>query len=181
MMKHAKERIVAAVALVLLASGCSPAKEEKRAFEVPDSLCGTPVPAELLSLVLPAGGARVAAEREDKHGAQYCTVSVDGTSALHAEWSWWGKGKRTTQVAASMRGVKLDEHVSEDGTYTYAAEGGVSRVTCSEPRIPTRKDEMELYAQIYIANDARPDEAAMEKLIQAYAKSVSASPECVRK
>ncbi|MFB7577957.1 hypothetical protein [Streptomyces hydrogenans] len=180
-MKHAKARIVAALAFALLASGCSQAKEEKRAFEVPDALCGTPVPAELLSPVLPAGGTRIEEEREDKHGAQYCTVSVDGTSVLHAEWSWWGEGKRTTQVASSQLGVKLDEHVSDDGTYTYADKGGVSRVTCPEPSVPTRKGEMELYAQIYIAHNGRPDEAAMEKLIQAYAKGVSASPECVQK
>ncbi|MEU3398434.1 hypothetical protein [Streptomyces filamentosus] len=180
-MKHAKARTVAALALVLLASGCSQAKEEKRAFQVPDSLCGTPVPADLLSPVLPAGGEKIEEEREDKHGAQYCAVSVDGTSVLHAEWSWWKKGTRTTQVASSQWGVRLDEHVSEDGTYTYADKGGVSRVTCPEPSVPRRKTEMELYAQIFLANDGRPDEAAMEKLIQAYAKGVSASPECVRK
>ena len=57
-MKHPKERVLAALALILLASGCSQTKEEKRAFEVPDSLCGTPVPTELLSRALPAGGTR---------------------------------------------------------------------------------------------------------------------------
>ncbi|MEW5624982.1 hypothetical protein AB1388_00145 [Streptomyces hydrogenans] len=174
-------RAVAALTLVLLASGCSEPEEEKRAFEVPTSLCGTPVPAELLSSLLPAGGEKI--EEEEKNGNGYfsCKVSVDGTDVLHASWSWWGEGTGATKVAGSMQGVDLDEHVSEDRTYTYADKGGVSRVTCPEPSVPTRKTEMELFAQIFVSGDGQPDEAAMEKLIQAYAKALSASPECVQK
>ncbi len=179
MMKYAKT--VASLVLVLLASGCSqPAEEETRAFGVPDSLCGTPVPADLLSPVLPAGGERITEEKKDGKGYFTCTVLVDGTDVLHASWSWWEGGTGATKVAAAMRGVDLDEHVSEDGAYTYADKGGVSRVSCPEPSVPTFKGEMELFAQIFLANNGRPDEAAMEKLIQAYAQGVSASPECVR-
>ncbi|MER6478863.1 hypothetical protein [Streptomyces filamentosus] len=178
-MKHAKA--TATLMLVLFASGCSQAKEEKRAFEVPDSLCGTPVPAELLSPVLPASGEKITEEEKVGNGYFRCTVSVDGTSVLNAKWTWWGKGTSTVNVAGSQWGVELDEHVSKDRTYTYADKGGVSRVTCPEPSVPTRKTEMELFAQIFLSNNGRPDEATMEKLIQAYAKSVSASPECVQK
>ncbi|MFD8012909.1 hypothetical protein [Streptomyces sp. NPDC058955] len=170
-----------ALAFVLLGSGCSQPKEEKRAFEVPDSLCGTPMPAELLSAVLPASGKEITEEEKVGNGYFRCTVLVDGTSVLDAKWTWWAKGTTTVNVAGSQWGVRLDEHVSEDGTYTYADKGGVSRVTCPEPSVPTRKTEMDLFAQIFISNDGRPDEAAMEKLIQAYAKAVSASPECVQK
>lgn len=178
-MKYAKT--LAALALVLLVSGCSQPKEEKRAFDVPDSLCGTPVSAELLSPVLPAGGKKIAEERKPGHGYLDCTVSVDGTNVFTAGWSWWKKGTRTANVAASQWGVKLDEHVSDDGTYTYADKGGVSRVTCPEPSVPARKTEGELFAQIFVSNNGQPDEAAMKKLIQAYAKALSASPECVQK
>ncbi|WP_282694098.1 hypothetical protein [Streptomyces sp. CC208A] len=178
-MKYAKA--TATLALVLLVSGCSQAKEEKRAFDIPDSLCGTPVSAELLSPVLPASGEKIAEERKPGHGYLDCTVSVDGTSVLTAGWSWWKKGTRTVNVAGSQWGVKLDEHVSEDGTYTYADKGGVSRVTCPDPSVPIRKTEGELFAQIFISNNGRPDEAVMEKLIRAYAKGVSESPECVQK
>ncbi|MFJ3616469.1 hypothetical protein [Streptomyces hydrogenans] len=180
MMKYAKT--LASLALVLLASGCSqPTEETKRAFQVPDSLCGTPVPAELLSPLLPAGGEKIEEEKKVGNGYFSCKVSVDGTDVLHASWSWWGEGTGATKVAGSMQGVDLDEHVSEDGTYTYADKGGVGHVTCSEPRVPTFKGEMELFTQIFLTNGGRPDEAAMEKLIQAYTKGVSASPECVQK
>ncbi|MCM1947650.1 hypothetical protein NC315_20010 [Streptomyces sp. G2] len=175
-------RATATLALVLLASGCSqPAEEEKRAFQVPTSLCSTPVPAELLSPVLPASGEKIAEEEKVGNGYFGCTVLVNGTSVLNAKWTWWGKGTTTLNVAGSQWGVRLDEHVSEDRTYTYADKGGVSRVTCPEPSVPTRKTEMELFAQIFVSGDGQPDEAAMEKLIQAYAKALSASPECVQK
>ncbi|WP_031014171.1 hypothetical protein [Streptomyces sp. NRRL F-5727] len=178
-MKHAKA--VVAVALALLVSGCTQPEEEKRAFEVPDSLCGTPIPAELLSPVLPASGEKITEEQKVGNGYFRCTVSVNGNSALSARWEWWDKGTRVTRVAGSQWGVRLDEHVSDDGTYTYADKGGVSRVTCPEPSVPRRKTENDLFAQIYISDYGRPDEAAMEKLIQAYAKALSASPECVQK
>ncbi|MFB7362725.1 hypothetical protein [Streptomyces hydrogenans] len=178
-MKYAKT--LATLALVLLATGCSQAKEEKRAFEVPHSLCGTPVPAELLSPVLPASGVKISEEKKVGNGYFRCTVSVNGSSALNAKWTWLGKDTTALNVAGSQWGVRLDEHVSEDRTYTYADKGGVSRVTCPEPSVPTRKTEMDLFAQIFISGDGQPNEAAMEKLILAYAKALSASPECVRK
>ncbi|MEU2544879.1 hypothetical protein ABZ618_05465 [Streptomyces roseolus] len=180
-MKHPKAQVVTVLALVLLASGCSQPTEQKRAFEVPDSLCDTPIPAELLSPVLPASGKKITEEQKPGNGYFRCTVSVDDNSVLNASWAWWEKGTKATKVAATQWGVKLDEHVSEDGTYTYSDKGGVGHVTCPEPSVPTRKTEGDLFAEIFISDDGQPDEEAMKNLIQAYAKAVSASSECVQK
>lgn len=174
-------KAMAALALALLVSGCAQAKEEERTFKVPDSLCGTPVPAELLSPVLPTGGETITEEKKIGNGYFSCTVSVDGTGVLHVSWSWWGGGTSTTKVTSSQRGVRLDEHVSKDGTYTFADKGGASRVTCPDPRAPGRKGDTQLFAQIFLLAGGRPDEATMEGLIQVYAKGLSASSGCMQK
>ncbi|MFD8012911.1 hypothetical protein [Streptomyces sp. NPDC058955] len=179
-MKYAKA--VATLALVLLASGCSEAKEERRAFEVPDTLCGTPVPAELLSPLLPAGGDTLEVKRRHPSlkGALSCDVVVDGTAALGVDWEWREIGSNPGRVARENPYVKHDTHESEDGRYVYSDTGGVSRVDC-EPVVEHRKGTSELFAAVSVSNDGRPDATAVKNLLVAYAKAVSASSECEQK
>ncbi|MFE5791296.1 hypothetical protein ACFQ8C_01840 [Streptomyces sp. NPDC056503] len=179
-MKYAKT--VAALALVLLASGCSQAKEEKRAFEVPDSLCGTPVPAELLSPLLPASGDKLEVKRRhpDMKGALSCDIVVDGTTDLGVDWEWRKIGPDPGRIARENPYVKRDTYESEDGRYVYADRGGVIRVTC-EPVVEHRKGTSELFASVLVSNEGRSDSEAVKNLLEGYAKALSASPECEQK
>ncbi|MEU3609404.1 hypothetical protein AB0E83_28745 [Streptomyces sp. NPDC035033] len=178
-MKHAKARTVAALALVLLASGCSQPKEEKRAFEVPDSLCGTPVPAELLSPVLPASGTKIEEERKPGKGYFSCRVVVDGTTVLTADWNWTEKGRTPRSVAYDNPYLDIAEHEGGGGKYVYSSTGGVSRVTC-DPVVAHRKGKYELFARVFVS-DGEKSAPAMEKLITTYAEALSASSECEQK
>ncbi|MFD4371634.1 hypothetical protein [Streptomyces sp. NPDC058486] len=177
MMKYAKA--AATLALVLLASGCSQAKEEKRAFEVPDSLCGTQVPAELLSPLLPAGGDKLEVKRRypDMKGALSCDVVVDGTTDLGVDWEWREIGTSPGKIARENPYVKHDTYESEDGRYVYADRGGVIRVAC-EPVVKHRKGTAELFAKVMVSNEGRSDAAAVKNLLLGYAKALSASSEC---
>ncbi|MFJ6405009.1 hypothetical protein ACIQK9_05720 [Streptomyces hydrogenans] len=176
-MKYAKA--TAALALVLLASGCSQPKEEKRAFQVPAALCGTPVSAELLSPALPAGGERIEEERKDGNGYFTCKVSVDGKTALTASWEWMEAGKTARSVAYDNPYRDLADVESEDKRYVYSDTGGVSRVTC-EPVVAHRKGQAELFATIALSEHEAPA-PEMKKLLLGYAEALSDSSECVQK
>ncbi|GHG36322.1 hypothetical protein [Streptomyces hydrogenans] len=176
-MKYTKA--VAALALVLLASGCSQPAEEKRAFQVPSALCGTPVPVELLSPALPASGERIEEERKDGDGYFTCKVAVDGKSALTARWEWMKAGKTARSVAYDNPYRDLADVESEDKRYVYSGVGGVSRVTC-EPVVAHRKGQAELFATIALSDREAPA-PEMKKLLLAYAEALSDSSECVQK
>lgn len=176
-MKYPKTLVV--LALAIAASGCSQPREG-RAFEVPDSLCGTHVSPDLLSPVLPESGKSIEVRRStpDMKGALSCKVVVDGTIALTAGWSWMAKGKTPRSVAYDNPYLKIAEYEGGDGAYVYSSTGGVSRVTC-EPVVAHRKGAYELFAQIFVS-DGEKAAPAMEKLLQAYAKGLATSPECVQ-
>lgn len=174
-MKYTKPLFI--LALAVAASGCSQPKEE-RAFEVPDSLCGTKVSPELLSPVLPGSGKDIEVERSTPgmKGALSCKVVVDGTTVLTAGWSWMEKGKTPRSVAYDNPYLKIAEHEGGDGKYVYSSTGGVSRVTC-DPIVAHRKGAYELFAKIFVSEGER-SAPAMEKLITAYAETLSTSSEC---
>ncbi|MFJ8133601.1 hypothetical protein [Streptomyces hydrogenans] len=179
-MKYAKT--VAAVVLALLASGCAQPKEEKRAFQVPDSLCGTPVAPELLSPLLPAGGDKLEVKRRHPgmKGALSCDIVVDGTTDLGVDWEWREIGTSPGRIARENPYVKHDTYASEDGRSVHAERGGVIRVDC-EPVAEHRKGEMELFASVMVSNEGRSDADAVKNLLTAYAKALSTSSECERK
>ncbi|MGY3339109.1 hypothetical protein ACVW0K_005208 [Streptomyces filamentosus] len=181
-MKHAKARTLTALALALLVSGCSGTKEEeKRAFQVPDSLCGTPVSAALLSPLLPAGGDKLEVKRRHPgmKGALSCDVVVDGTTDLGVNWEWRETGTKPGRIARENPYVKHDTYESEDGRYVYADRGGVIRVVC-EPVVEHRKGEAELFARVMVSNEGRSDAQAVKNLLVGYAEALSASAECVQ-
>ncbi|KOX26004.1 MULTISPECIES: hypothetical protein [unclassified Streptomyces] len=180
-MKHAKA--LAVLALALAVSGCSqPEEEAVRAFEVPDSLCGTPVAPDLLSPLLPAGGEKIEVRQRDAavRDALGCSVVVDNTVVLSSSWGWEEIETNPGREARENPYVRRDKYESKDGTYVYAERGGVGKVTC-EPVKQHRKGEMELYLGIIVSDPGRPDAAAVEKLLKAYAKALEKLPQCVQK
>ncbi|MFE5791295.1 hypothetical protein ACFQ8C_01835 [Streptomyces sp. NPDC056503] len=146
---------------------------------MPDSLCGTPVPAELLSPALPAGGEKLTEERKDGNGYFRCTLSVDGTSVLDAKWDWTEAGRTARSVAYDNPYRDLADVESQDKRYVYSDTGGVSRVTC-EPVVAHRKGQAELFATVALSDRQAPA-PEVKKLLLAYAEALSASAECVRK
>ncbi|WP_432087519.1 MULTISPECIES: hypothetical protein [unclassified Streptomyces] len=179
-MKYA--RTLALLALVVTASGCSQPEEAVRAFEVPNSLCGTPVSADLLSPLLPAGGEKLEVKRRDSPvgDSLSCSVVVDDTLVLSSSWGWEKIDTNPGREARSNPYVRRDKYESKDGTYVYAERGGVSRVAC-EPVKAHRKGEMELYTQILVSEQGRPDAPAVEKLLKNYAKALEKLSQCVQK
>ncbi|WP_435191682.1 hypothetical protein [Streptomyces sp. bgisy126] len=179
-MKHTKA--LAILALAAAASGCSQPEEAVRAFEVPNSLCGTPVSADLLSPLLPADGEKLEVKRRTPgmDGAMSCHAVVDGTIALSFFWEWEEIDTNPGRVARENPYVKLDTYESKDGTYVYSEKGGASRVTC-EPVKTYRKGEKELYARIMVSDSGRPDAPSAEKLLKNYAKALEKLSECVQK
>ncbi|MCT4354060.1 hypothetical protein M5362_13060 [Streptomyces sp. Je 1-79] len=170
----------ATIAVVLTGAGCG-AGEETRGFEVPKALCGTPIDAKLLEPVLPKSGQKISEELSDKiQGIRRCRVSVDGELVLSASTEWWGKGTTTVKVASSQMGVRLDEHVSEDRSYTYADMGGTGHVTCPDPKNANMRENGELFTTVFITKEGIPDESAMKDLVLAYTKAIGASEECTR-
>ncbi|WP_432126639.1 hypothetical protein [Streptomyces sp. bgisy082] len=178
-MKHTKA--LAILALAAAASGCSQPEEAVRAFEVPNSLCGTPVSPDLLSPLLPADGEKLEVKRRTPgmDGAMSCHAVVDGTIALSFFWEWRIETD-LAKVARSNPYVNLGTHEGKDGTYVYADKGGVSHVTC-EPVQASLKEGGKMYARIIVSDKGRPDSAATEKLIRSYAKALEKLPECVQK
>ncbi|MFF6899808.1 hypothetical protein [Streptomyces hydrogenans] len=178
-MKNAKA--TATLALVLLASGCAqPAEEEKRTFTTPNSLCGTPVPAKLLSPLLPASGEKIEEEKKELIGYSRCTASVDGERVLTASWEWMEMGRTARSVAYDSPYQDLADVESKDKRYVYSDTGGVSRVTC-EPTVAHRRGEAELFVTIALAEDHKAPAPEMKKLLLAYAEALSDSSECVQK
>lgn len=169
---------IAVVSVGIFVSACTTGGES-RGFDVPKALCGTPVSPELLDPVLPKTGEKVTEQlSDDIEGIRRCRLSVDGKVALSASTEWWGEGTRVTKVASSQAGVLLDEHVSKDGHYTYAEKGGVARVTCPDPAVPSRREDGELFATVFITDEGTPNESAMKDLVVAFADAAGKSEGC---
>lgn len=168
-----------AAATVLGVSACA-TSEVERGYKIPEALCDTPVSPGLLERVLPAAGETISmTPKNDVSGIKRCRVTVDGKLALSASTEWWGKETTLLKVASTMRGVKLDDQVTEDRRFAYAERGAVGRVECPNPTVASRKTEGALYATIWITDEGAPNEAAMKDLITAYTAAVTASAECI--
>ncbi|GGR45919.1 hypothetical protein GCM10010497_56640 [Streptomyces cinereoruber] len=176
-----RPRALTILALMITVSGCSQSEEPERAFKVPDSLCGTPVPPDLLSPLLPAGGEKLEMKAAPRAAASAssCHLTVDGSAVLSSFWEWRIETD-LAKVARSNPYVNLGTHKGKDGTYVYADKGGVSHVTC-EPVQVSLKEGGKMYARIIVSDKGRPDAAASENLIRSYAKALEKLPECVQK
>ncbi|MFF8833534.1 hypothetical protein [Streptomyces sp. NPDC015131] len=161
--------------LALAVPGCA-GGSEKRAFQVPPDLCGIPVAPSALEPVLPGSGSTLeATSRSRAVGSTNCTVTVDKQSVLAAisEWQW---DASVREVAGSNPYLKLDQHISADGTYAYSEQGGASLVSC--PVAAKEHPGAQLYVRILIYEAGTHDEAGAKRLLQTYATAVAGSPQC---
>lgn len=172
-----RKRAAGAFALVALACGlgaCSSTSNgEAREYTVPSSLCGTPVPADLLAPFLPSGSSVASrTEGDAAAGVERCVVTVDGERALTAATEWREKGERPSEVALDHERVDMADHEST-GTYLYSGTGAVGRVDgCTSP---TFGGDLFTVLETQVEDG---DKAAMKELITAYSKATRSSDVC---
>ncbi|MFD1829259.1 hypothetical protein ACFSJS_06235 [Streptomyces desertarenae] len=107
-------------------------------------------------------------------GMDRCLIRVDGKHALALNIEWWEEGTSLSKFASVFPGVDPGDKESEDGRYLYSDTGAVGKVTCPKPR----KSGDDLFVAARTSEVGTPDEAAMKKLITAYAEAVGKSDEC---
>ncbi|MEE1939004.1 hypothetical protein V1L54_06170 [Streptomyces sp. TRM 70361] len=182
-MKGIGEHLRPEIRLLILAAGvlalglgtaaCS-SEQEKRNYEIPSSLCGTAVPSGPLESLLPSGDQISASESSKAEGLDRCLIDVDGEPALDLSIEWWEDTDSLRDYASVFPGVEPGDKETEDGRYLYSDTGAVGEVTCKNPRVSDGK----LFVAARVADSGSPDEAAMKKLIAAYAEAVAKSGEC---
>ncbi|HZG06685.1 MAG TPA: hypothetical protein VE546_24495 [Streptomyces sp.] len=163
--------VVGALLLGLGTAACSP---QERNYEIPSTMCGTAVSPDLLEPLLPPGDKISTTLSDRAEGMKRCLVNVDGEQVLAFNIEWREKGSSLFNFASVFPGVDPSDKESEDGRYLYSDTGAVGKVTCPKPR----KTSGDLFVATRVANSGKPDEAAMRKLIAAYAEAVGTSDEC---
>lgn len=162
------------VLAVSLLGGCSTKTID---YTVPDSLCGTRLPRELLRPLLPPGD-RLKSHLDDSSldgGEQHCQLSVDKKEALVVSTEWYGERWSAAQVADLQ--PELDAGtVSGNNDFQYGEKGAVKRVTCRHPR----QDGWGLFVIAQITGRQEPGVKAIRKLTATYAKAVEKSKQCDR-
>ncbi|MCK8680408.1 hypothetical protein [Streptomyces lichenis] len=173
---------MAATALLALGTlaGCSTPEPPPKEYATPTSLCGVPIDPALLDPLLPASGRKAVVKDSfpELKGGSDCTVVVDDSTDLSAITTWRELGTSVREIAAGQPYVRLDERISADLRYSWGDKGAVSKVDCPEPAETRRKGTQQLFVYVFVGNEGRANEAAMKKLILAYADAVSKSAEC---
>ncbi|MEU6061639.1 hypothetical protein [Streptomyces sp. NPDC047097] len=162
-------------------AGCSSPEPPPKEYATPTSLCGVPIDPALLDPLLPASGKTVVVREPhpELQGGSHCTVVVDGSTGLSATTTWRELGTSVRDIARGQPYESLDEHISADRRYSWGDKGAVSKVDCPEPAETRRKGTQQLFAHMLAGDREGPAaEAAMKKLILAYADAVSKSAEC---
>ncbi|MGK5501186.1 hypothetical protein [Streptomyces sp. URMC 125] len=163
--------VVGALLLGLGATACS---TQERNYEIPSALCGTAVSPDLLEPLLPPGDKISTTLSDRTEGMKRCLVSVDGKQVLAVGTEWWKEGASLRRAALVIANVDSDDKETEDGRYLYSDSGAIGKVTCPKPR----KTDGDLLATARVNEPGTSDEAAMKKLIAAYAEAVGKSDEC---
>ncbi|MFI5805549.1 hypothetical protein [Streptomyces sp. NPDC051561] len=173
------KRVATLVITGLLLTSCW--TQETRTYSIPKTLCGTEVPGALIDPFL-APGKTVSQELDDfgdrSGNYSFCRIRVDGKRVLSVINEWYPRDYNMARVASAPLGVRLSDHLSGDGSYTYAERGGVIRVQCHHPDTTWKRENGKLFVTVYSADPAPPSESAMKNLVTGYAKAVSASGEC---
>ncbi|CAL9370298.1 hypothetical protein [Streptomyces radiopugnans] len=166
--------MASAAGALLLCLGTTACSSQERNYEIPSALCGTAVSPDLTTPLLPPGD-RISSTLSDRvEGVKRCLVDVDGQQVLALSTEWWKKGTSLGKAALVIPNVDPDDKETEDGRYLYSDTGAIGKVTCPNPR----KDDGDLFVAARVNEPGRPDEAAMKKLIAAYAEAVGKSGEC---
>lgn len=162
------------VGVLLLGLGTTACSTQERSYEIPSALCGTAVSPDLLEPLLPPGD-KISITLSDRvEGIKRCLVNVDGKQVLAVGTEWWKKGTSLRKAALVIANVDSGDKETEDGRYLYSDTGAIGKVTCPKPR----KTDGELLVTARVNEPGTPDEAAMKKLIAAYAEAVGKSDEC---
>ncbi|GAA2405828.1 hypothetical protein GCM10010420_37170 [Streptomyces glaucosporus] len=165
---------VSVVGALLLGLGATACSTQERNYTIPEALCGTAISPDLLEPLLPPGDKLSTTLSDRVEGMKRCLVNVDGKQVLAVGTEWWEKGTSLRVAALTIANVDSDDKETEDGRYLYSENGAIGKVTCPKPRKPD--DDLLVTARVH--EPGTPDEAAMKKLIAAYAEAVGKSDEC---
>ncbi|WP_101256078.1 hypothetical protein [Streptomyces barkulensis] len=174
-MRSGSRLAVSAAFVLLLGLGTASCSAQEKNYEIPSSLCGTAVSPDLTEPLLPPGEEISTAVSDRADGMTRCLVYVDDTQVLTFNIEWWKKGTSPARFASVFPNVEPGDKETEDGRFIYSGTGAVGKVTCPEPRKP----DDDLFVAARVDEPGKPDEAAMKKLIAAYAEAVGKSGECV--
>ncbi|MBN3929649.1 hypothetical protein IQ279_08350 [Streptomyces verrucosisporus] len=166
--------LASAAGALLLGLGTAACSVQERNYEIPSALCGTAVSPDLTTPLLPPGDTFSTTVSDRVEGVRRCLVSVDGEQVLALSTEWWKKGTSLRKAALVIPNVDPDDKETRDGRYLYSDTGAVGKVACSDPR----KADGDLFVAVRVNGPGKPDEAAMKKLISAYAEAVGKSGEC---
>ncbi|MEU6510637.1 hypothetical protein [Streptomyces sp. NPDC046942] len=160
--------------VVLTAVGCS-SEKPKQEFTVPKALCGVSVPDDALSRLLPASGKRLALERNGSldDGSEVCILTVDGDTVLDVSGERITAGDSAQNILRSRLSIQ-DQKSADSNSIAYADNAAVSLIKCRG----TNVEEEDISILIKVLKPARPDESAMEELIQGYTASLKEKRPC---
>ncbi|WP_157877458.1 hypothetical protein [Streptomyces odonnellii] len=163
--------LVALMGLTL--AGCSD-PEPRRAYTIPDDLCGVALSPAVLEPVLPPGD-KMSSSKDTLNGLTNCEVVVDKVVVLTTITEWYERGTSMARVLASHM-ADLEDKASKDGRYVYSDEGGVAKIDCRTPPEGLRDEDP--FATVLVRKDLGADEEAVHKLLLAYTDAVGKSPDC---
>lgn len=163
--------LIATVTMV----GCSSEAPEQR-FAVPKSLCGVIVPTDALSQLLPVSGERLTVERDGSldDGSALCDVRVDDDMVLQVSGERIDAGDSARHILRSRLSVQ-EQKSAQGNAIAYADHAAVSLIKCRGAYV-----EEDISTLVKVLKPARPNEAAMEKLIRGYTASLKKQQPCKR-
>ncbi|WP_330460155.1 hypothetical protein OIB37_26760 [Streptomyces sp. NBC_00820] len=175
-MKSASHALRAASLVLagLVAAGCS-TNEPKREFKVPQALCGTPVPADALSRLLPESGKRLTAQHTGSltDGSALCDVKVDGDTVLMISSERIDAGDSARHILQSRLSIQQQKS-AEDGSIAYADRAAVSLVKCRGADV----EKEDISTLVKLLDPARKNESAVKSMIDGYTTSLKDQHPC---
>ncbi|MER6976381.1 hypothetical protein [Streptomyces carpinensis] len=162
------------LAVVATAVGCS-SGEPKRDFAVPKNLCGVSAPTEALSRLLPPSGKNLKVEHvgEPGAGSELCNVSVDDTMVLVVSRERIDTGDSAQHILVSRLHVS-QQKAADNGSIAYTDHAAVSMIKCRGAGVEVE----DISTFVKVLKPARPNEAAMKRLITDYTSAYKKQQPC---
>ena len=168
-------RGVSILVAAVTAAGCSGDKPS-RGFTVPKALCGTSVPADALSQLLPASGKHLTTETDDStDGVLLCTVSVDNVMVLTLSRERIDAGDSARHILFTQLRIARPKF-AEGTSIAYADDAAVSLLKCRGAGV----EEEDISTLIKVLKPARANESAMKDLISSYTATIKKQGPCKR-
>ncbi|PJE95073.1 hypothetical protein CUT44_25835 [Streptomyces carminius] len=160
--------------VLIISLGAAACSAQERNYEIPSAMCGTAVSSGFLEPLLPPGEEISTTHSDRTEGMERCLVHVDDEQVLTFNIEWWREGTSLAKFASVVPNIDPGDKETEDGQYIYSDTGAVGKVACPRPR----KTDGDLFVAVRVDEPGSPDEAAVQKLIAAYAEEVAKSDEC---